>query len=89
MHACPAQVQEKLAISMMREEEERMYDTMHEAEYRRMETRWGWQRALLAVAAAHRTLQVSCRLSWCNPLLQSVLAGTKRMCAASRRLPAR
>lgn len=37
----PAQVQEKLAISMMREEEERMFDTMHEAEYRRMETRCG------------------------------------------------
>lgn len=37
----PAQVQEKLAISMMQEEEERMFDTMHEAEYRRMETRCG------------------------------------------------
>lgn len=37
----PAQVQEKLAMSMMQEEEERMFDTMHEAEYRRMETRWG------------------------------------------------
>lgn len=34
------QVQEKLAISIMQEEERRMFDTMHEAEYRRMETRW-------------------------------------------------
>jgi hypothetical protein len=35
------QVQEKLAISMMQEEERRMFDTMHEAEYRKMKTRWG------------------------------------------------
>lgn len=34
------QVQEKLAMSIMQEEERRMFDTMHEAEYRRMETRW-------------------------------------------------
>jgi hypothetical protein len=34
------QVQEKLAMRMMQEEERRMYDAMHEAEKQRMEARW-------------------------------------------------
>lgn len=45
---CPlacCQVQEKLATRMMEEEQRRMYDTIHEAEHRRMETRCAAQPA--------------------------------------------
>lgn len=41
-HECAVhcmQVQEKLALRMLEEEERRMYDTLHEAEHQRMQTR--------------------------------------------------